>query len=254
MRNRRALLIALCVLIAVVAILLFVLLKPKKGIDVVTVVAADGDSGILAHPGDTVVWTTLYATDPGYTVHIDKTRPSPCTNGNYDFPVSSGNDGRCTVSSSIGGAKVVPIYYTITPGVSAADKQISKARMFEVRGCPACPVMIGSLGDDKGAREKFLTGAGFPSAAHISCVSKTVTPLTVAPGKQITWIEDDGEDWTVTIMTPLPCDKSTYTSKSGDSNSSVCTVSTSASGPYSYTATTTCNGSTTSFPGSLTVK
>jgi hypothetical protein len=254
MRNCRALLTALFVLIAVVAFLLFVLLKPKKGIEVVAVVAADGESGVLARPGDTVVWTNLYPTDPGYTVHIDKRKPSPCTSGNFDFPVSSKADGRCTVSSSIGGSMVVPIYYTVAPGVSASVAQASKVKPFEVKGCPACPVMMGSIVGEEEARRKFLIGvAGFPTAAHISCVSKDVTPLSVDHGKPITWIEDDGQDWTVAINAPLPCDKSTYTSSAGDSNSSVCTVSANASGKYDYKATTTCNGSSTTYTGLLTV-
>lgn len=188
---------------------------------------------------------------------------SPCTNGQYDFPVSNAADGNCTISSSIGGSKVVPIYYTVTagvtatPGVSAPKTEAGKAHIFTVKGCPACPVMMGSTGDgdDVAQRSRLDVAAGFPIGIHISCSSGITTPTApVNNGQQITWIEDDGEDWTVAITTPLPCDKSAYTSILGDSNSSVCTVSANASVSYNYSATTKCNNASTTFNGKLPVK
>ena len=237
MRNARALLLTIFVLIALVIFLLFALLRRHHTI--AAVVSSQGFVGGMAEPGDTLVFTTLYHGDPGYTVRFSL-KPYPC--GVQDIPVTASSPGKCTVDSRNTDTPVY-FFYSIISNTSQPGKlpPPSGEKPYSVVPCKLCSPIMYTGNDD--ARQMLLTSKtpSTHATATISCSDNaTVTTADVSQNGAATlgWIA--GSSWGVSgfkpdaanpTMTP-PCSNGDNFSSSG--TYAQCQITPNTTGKYTY--------------------
>lgn len=234
MRNARALLLAICVLIALVIFLLFALLRQQHH-TIATVVSSQGLVGGMAAPGDTLVFTTLYPGDPGYTVHFNF-KPYPCGNDAQDIPVTASNPGTCTVVSQ---KPDTPVYffYSIKLNTSQPVKPDVRPKQYpySVVPCKLCSTIMNS--DNENASQLLAKTSSSHPTATISCNggTATVTPADVSQNGSATlgWIA--ASSWRAYAFLPsaIPaCSNSNDFSSSG--TYAQCQINPNATGKYTY--------------------
>jgi hypothetical protein len=243
MRNGRALLLAICVLIALVIFLLFALFRRHNTIT--TVVSSNGFVGGSAKAGDTLVFRTYQGGDLGYTVSF--TGSSPCKDGSKSLKVTPGQESSCLIQSSEG--QQVSYFYQIIRNVSQHD-----AQPYTVIPCRLCYLNTGSVaGDADGNKIKTSTPPSDNVSVQIGCKvdnnAPGVDPQSASVLKDsvatIGWLWIDS-DWKVVFTNGTPCaDNTTKFSSDGLNGPSQCSIdpNASTSKTYSYDwSLTSCNG------------
>jgi hypothetical protein len=259
MRGNRALLVLVFVLIALVLILLFLLSRRHNTIT--TYVSSSGLVGGSAQAGDTLVFRTYQAGDPGYTVQFSNNWP--CA----DLKVTTNQEGSCQIPSYEGQRS---FFYTVIRNVSSRADEADKRSTTTSGGphpytaipCRLCYLELGSVAGD--ARGNQLATPNPPSdnvTADISCSVANSGNPGVIPDPAVViedsvatigWVTDD-TDWTVTFNNGSPCINSTTQFSSG--GASQCSISPGAAiQSYSYKWTlSSCSGKSANGSGTVTL-
>jgi hypothetical protein len=257
MRNARALLLAIFVLIALVIFLLFAVLRRHNTIT--TVVSSGGFVGGSARAGDILEFRTYQGGDLGYTVLF--TGASPCKDGSKDLKVTPEQAGSCSIISSEG--RQVSYLYKVVRNVSHGGPHT-----HTVIPCKLCYLNTGSVPGD--GRGKQILTPNTPSdnvTVGLGCTVNNGNPgVDTDPANvikdavaTIAWLKNDSE-WTVVFNNGTPCADNTtqFSSLGGSTGPSQCSIdpnaATNASG-YSYDwSLTSCNGKAASGSGTVVIK